>query len=341
MDCYSTCTVSGENRLGGLVGWVADYVSISNCYAAGCVGSASNTGGLIGYNTGGEITNCFWNTETSGQPTSAGGTGCTTAQMQAQSTFTDAGWDFVGETANGTDDYWAMDGYTNSGYPYLSWQGLGAVIGANPTTLVFEAYSGQTADEQNLTLYNHGPGNLTVSQMGFTDGSQGFSISQGTPVGIAALDSLTVTITFAPGAAGSFADTLVITSDACNAETVRIALSGTGIFSAPAVPENLVILVSGDDVQLSWNPVTTSVDGYPITPDGYYVLCSEAAEADDYLVLDFTTGTTYTHSAALQNYTRLFYKVLAVIQTDTMCMPVLDATDGAVRWGELKAQITR
>jgi hypothetical protein len=104
--------------------------------------------------------------------------------MQAQSTFTDAGWDFVGETANGTDDYWAMDGYTNSGYPYLSWQGLGAVIGANPTTLVFEAYSGQTADEQNLTLYNHGPGNLTVSQMGFTDGSQGFSISQGTPVGI-------------------------------------------------------------------------------------------------------------------------------------------------------------
>jgi hypothetical protein len=40
--------------------------------------------------------------------------------MQIESTFTDAGWDFVGETANGTEDIWAICQGTN--YPRLAWQ---------------------------------------------------------------------------------------------------------------------------------------------------------------------------------------------------------------------------
>ena len=44
----------------------------------------------------------------------------TTTEMQTMSTFTDAGWDFVGETANGTDDIWTI---CNGGdYPRLTWQ---------------------------------------------------------------------------------------------------------------------------------------------------------------------------------------------------------------------------
>jgi len=42
--------------------------------------------------------------------------------MQAQTTFTDAGWDFIDETANGTDDIWNIDGTNNNGYPYFNWQ---------------------------------------------------------------------------------------------------------------------------------------------------------------------------------------------------------------------------
>ena len=61
----------------------------------------------------------FWDTQTSGMTTSEGGTGKTTAEMQTQNTFTDAGWDFVGEDVNGTDDIWDIEG-TN--YPNLSWQ---------------------------------------------------------------------------------------------------------------------------------------------------------------------------------------------------------------------------
>jgi len=40
--------------------------------------------------------------------------------MRMQSTFTDAGWDFVGESVNGTDDIWDICEGTN--YPRLSWQ---------------------------------------------------------------------------------------------------------------------------------------------------------------------------------------------------------------------------
>jgi hypothetical protein len=44
----------------------------------------------------------------------------TTAEMKTRSTFTSAGWDFVGETANGTEDTWSICEGTN--YPRLTWQ---------------------------------------------------------------------------------------------------------------------------------------------------------------------------------------------------------------------------
>jgi hypothetical protein len=40
--------------------------------------------------------------------------------MQTAKTFLDAGWDFVGETANGTEDiWWILEG---KDYPHLSWE---------------------------------------------------------------------------------------------------------------------------------------------------------------------------------------------------------------------------
>jgi hypothetical protein len=76
-------------------------------------------GGLVAWNSGG-VTNSFWDMQTSGQAVSAGGTGKTTAEMQTAKTFLDAGWDFVAETANGTEDVW----WINEGkdYPRLWWE---------------------------------------------------------------------------------------------------------------------------------------------------------------------------------------------------------------------------
>ncbi len=62
----------------------------------------------------------FWNVETSGQTASYGGTGKTTAEMHMAKTFLDAGWDFLGETANGTEDIWKIA--EGLAYPRLAWE---------------------------------------------------------------------------------------------------------------------------------------------------------------------------------------------------------------------------
>jgi hypothetical protein len=110
-DCYSTGSVTGgdySNSLGGLAGYNY-YGTISDCYSTSSVtggDESTRLGGLAGYSDNGTISNCFWDIDTSGLDTSAGGIGKTTIEMQTMSTFTDAGWDFVGETINGPNDFW-------------------------------------------------------------------------------------------------------------------------------------------------------------------------------------------------------------------------------------------
>ena len=62
----------------------------------------------------------FWDIETSSQIASVVGTGLTTTKMQTTSTFLDAGWGFIDETENGTDDiWWILEGQD---YPRLWWE---------------------------------------------------------------------------------------------------------------------------------------------------------------------------------------------------------------------------
>ncbi len=115
----STASVSGFHPVGGLVAHNAG--TVTQCYSVGRIGDDSITGGLVGVNElGAVVSQSFWNTETSGRTTSAGGTGKTTAEMQTAQTFLDAGWDFVGETANGTEDVWWIE--EGKDYPHLSWE---------------------------------------------------------------------------------------------------------------------------------------------------------------------------------------------------------------------------
>ncbi|HOK67438.1 MAG TPA: hypothetical protein PK054_07625 [Anaerohalosphaeraceae bacterium] len=105
---YSQASVIGvldplggtAEAIGGLVGWTAGSATlIAKCYAAGLVQppstSTPNVGGLVGLNSGAVIANSFWDMQVSGQNTSAGGTGKTTAQMKQSATYIDAGWDFI------------------------------------------------------------------------------------------------------------------------------------------------------------------------------------------------------------------------------------------------------
>jgi hypothetical protein len=115
-NSYSSANVTGNDYVGGIAGVVYDYSTVNYSYSTGVVNGTSHVGGLIGtaaYYS--DINNSFWDTQTSGQASSSGGTGKTTAEMKTQSTFTDAGWDF-------STPVWNIDGTTNDGYPFLNWQ---------------------------------------------------------------------------------------------------------------------------------------------------------------------------------------------------------------------------
>jgi hypothetical protein len=126
MDSYSTACVISSTCTGGLVG-VNDHGTINNCYSTGNVSgedyvNQDYVGGLLGANNEGTVSNSFWDTETNGQATSAGGIGKTTAEMQNIATFSGAGWDITEVSLNETNPTYVwniVDGLT---YPFLSWQ---------------------------------------------------------------------------------------------------------------------------------------------------------------------------------------------------------------------------
>ena len=82
---------------------------------------SENIGGLVGDNWD-TVSNSFWNTETSGQSTSDGGTGKTTAEMQDIATFSGAGWDIIAVGLNETNLAYIWNIVDDETYPFLSWQ---------------------------------------------------------------------------------------------------------------------------------------------------------------------------------------------------------------------------
>ncbi len=111
MNCYATGSVRGDSRIGGLIG--VNYGSVYNCYAAGIVDGNNLIGGLGGI--GGDCTMSFWDQTVNPDVNGVGiGSdpnviGKSTAEMMAENTFSDAGWDFV--------EVWGIG--ENQTYPFL------------------------------------------------------------------------------------------------------------------------------------------------------------------------------------------------------------------------------
>ncbi|NOR44636.1 MAG: T9SS type A sorting domain-containing protein [Candidatus Delongbacteria bacterium] len=131
-DCFSKGDVNVEtdidNSCGGFCGRARYTNGIVNCYSTGSVNynfSDPIDKGFLGTLASDPpiLQSNFFDNESSNQLTDLNNaaTGIPTGEMQTASTFTDAGWDFVGETTNGTDDFWDINGVTNGGYPFLSW----------------------------------------------------------------------------------------------------------------------------------------------------------------------------------------------------------------------------
>ena len=128
---YSTAYASGRRHVGGLVA-EQQGSSVTNSYATGRVarssGSATTIGGLIGNAISSPtVTASYWDTSTSGQTTSAGGSGVvgkTTRQLQTPTGYTGiyANWNTDLDGVTGNDDPWAFGNKMQ--YPMLDYDGM-------------------------------------------------------------------------------------------------------------------------------------------------------------------------------------------------------------------------
>jgi filamentous hemagglutinin family protein len=111
VDTYAIGSVSGgaNSTVAGLVAVNNTGAAIKTSYSAGAIsgGAGSTTGGLVARSNG-TVTNSYWDTQTSGQPTSAGGTGMTTRQLVA------------GLPPGFDPNVWTI--LPDPSYPYFPWQ---------------------------------------------------------------------------------------------------------------------------------------------------------------------------------------------------------------------------
>ncbi|HEY6256047.1 MAG TPA: S8 family serine peptidase, partial [Xanthobacteraceae bacterium] len=110
-NAYAIGAVSGgaNSTVAGLVASNNVGASIKTSYSAGAVsgGAGSTLGGLVAKSRG-TVTNSYWDTETSGQSSSAGGTGMTTAQLAS------------GLPPGFDPNVWTI--LPDPSYPYFPWQ---------------------------------------------------------------------------------------------------------------------------------------------------------------------------------------------------------------------------
>ncbi len=211
-DSYSSGDISGQNNVGGLVGGNSGIVK--NSYATGTVTRSSETwdgfGGFVGQNWRGKIINCystarvhyqdpyddptdkgfagivdtggeyemtgnFWDTETSGQATTAGdAAGKTTAEMMDIATFTDIAtegldepWDIVAVAPGVTFPAHTWNIVEGQTYPFHGWElDRGAPAVASKTETVTDDTLDAKAEADTEVLVT---GSATVTVAQFSD----------------------------------------------------------------------------------------------------------------------------------------------------------------------------
>lgn len=108
-NSYSKVDVSTTNNAGGAISALRTSATVEDIYAAGTVSSSGTAGGFADLVFKGSFTNTYWDTESTGQSTSAGSsTGLTSSELQGENASSNlTGFDFT--------DVWT----TTDGYPEL------------------------------------------------------------------------------------------------------------------------------------------------------------------------------------------------------------------------------
>jgi hypothetical protein len=159
------------------------------------------------------------------------------------------------------------------------------VLGLSTTSLSFGNVNVGSSNSLSVALTNNGNANVTISSLGVSNGA---FTANGVSAGemLTPNQSVTVTVQFAPSAAGAVSGTVTISSDATNSPA-SINVSGTGVATTPHT------------VALAWTASTGTVSGYNVyrgtTASGPYPtkLNSSLVGSVQFTDNTVTSGQTY------------------------------------------------
>ncbi len=91
----------------------------------------------------------------------------------------------------------------------------------------------------------------------------------------------------------------------------------TVTYVPPKPPENVEIVMVGNDAHIEWDAVTENIYGNPITPDYYFVYYNGSDNVDgEYYFHGLTTDTEYLHANVGLAECTMFYRVESVVILD-------------------------
>ena len=196
---YAAGDVTGDGSVGGLVGNLFRG-SLASSYSTGTVSGESSVGGLIGLRSlDPAVSVSYWDTQTSGQSSSDGGIGKTTAELQSPTGYTGifASWNIDLDGDGSNDD--PRDFGTSTEYPVLKYSGpaVAQQSGSNTATsgvsdgdcsvgLTVNPGESCTYPGTNLqfSVDSSGTATLTIGVVVFTDGDS-LEIQNATVNGVA------------------------------------------------------------------------------------------------------------------------------------------------------------
>jgi PGF-CTERM protein len=114
-ESYATGDVSGDDKVGGLVGVNGNDGIIERSYATGNVSGNDDVGGLVGFSYG-TVNESYWDTESTGQSTSAGGTGLNKSEITGDAAARNMqGFNFMTTWETVSGEYPTLDRQSDGG----------------------------------------------------------------------------------------------------------------------------------------------------------------------------------------------------------------------------------
>lgn len=173
---------------------------------------------------------------------------------------------------------------------------------------------GEYSSSDTLRVMNTGTAVLRLNGISLSNTAAGFEVlTTGFPYQINPGQLFEIIIRFMPPQQGAFSTQLNLFSNAINGQILTAYLAGYGInHPVPLAVSDVDIFLQYPDLRLSWQPVTTDLNGNPLSVDRYVVLFNETTDPEYFWYLGNTTATSFIHEDIALCAPRMMYRIKAI-----------------------------